>query len=78
MATLRRNRLPSETLFLMGVLSERRCARAADAGRRVEKRYARLRGRRWKNLRRAMDDLARAHASGTERTPARAGDRSGA
>jgi len=61
-ATLRRNRLPSETLFLMGVLSERRCAKAADAGRRVKKRYAKLRGRRWKELRRAMDDLAHAHA----------------
>ena len=74
LATLRRNRLPSETLFLMGVLSERRRARAAESERRVRKRYAKLRGRRWKDLCRAMDDLSRAQgdeASRTRSAPAR-------
>ena len=77
-ATLRRNRLPSETLFLMGVLSERRCAKGAETGRRVKKRYAKLRGRRWKDLRRAMDKLAHVHSAGATWMPAPAGNPSGA
>jgi CHAD domain-containing protein len=76
MAALRRNSMPPATLFLMGVLSERRCAIAKDAGRRVTGRYAKLRGRRWKKLRRAMDELAASHSAGVNQASAPAGTQS--
>ncbi len=53
----------SETSFWMGVLAERHRGIADDARRRVRKRYAKLHGRRWKALRRAMDELSAAHAA---------------
>jgi triphosphatase len=81
MAGSRGRRLPTGTAFWMGVLAERQTSVAADAGRRVQKRYAKLHGRRWKALRRAMDELETAYAASADRTrslaPVRRPERSG-
>ena len=68
----RARRLPPETSFWMGVLTERNSGAAADARRLVRKRYARLHGRRWKALRRAMNELSaeQVAAGGRARTTA--------
>lgn len=58
-------RLPPETLFLMGVFAERQRMAAGDARRRFPKGYGRVRGRRWRALRRAMGELAAAHGAGS-------------
>jgi CHAD domain-containing protein len=57
-------RLPPETLFLMGVFAERQRIAAGDARRRFPKGYGRVRRRRWRALRRAMDELRAAQAVG--------------
>jgi len=67
MARSRARRLPPETSFWMGVFVERHTSVAADARRRVRKRYARLHGRRWKALRRTMGELAAAQAAPPDR-----------
>jgi CHAD domain-containing protein len=67
MAGSRGSRLPTGTAFWMGVLAERQTSVGADAGRRVQKRYAKLHGRRWKVLRRAMDELETAYAASADR-----------
>jgi len=59
----RAKRLPPQTSFWIGVFVERNAGVAADARRRVRKRYAKLHGRRWKALRHAMDKLATAHGA---------------
>ena len=63
MARSRARRLPPEASFWMGVFVERNTSVAADARRGVRKRYEKLHGRRWKALRRAMKELAPAHAA---------------
>ncbi len=65
----RARRLPPETSFWMGVLAERHRGIADDARRRVRKRYAKLHGRRWKALLRAMNELSAANAANPD--PAR-------
>ncbi len=62
-------RLPPETLFLMGVFAERQRVSAGEARRRFPKGYGRVHGRRWKALRRAMRELAAAHADGSHEPP---------
>jgi triphosphatase len=64
MVDSRSHKLPSATVFWMGVLSERHRTIAADVGPRLERRYAKLRGRRWKSLRRTMAELANTQATG--------------
>jgi CHAD domain-containing protein len=56
-------RLPAETLFLMGVFAERKRMTAGKARKRLPKGYGRVRGRRWKALRREMRELAAQQAS---------------
>jgi CHAD domain-containing protein len=68
MARSRARRLPPETSFWMGVFVERQTSIAADARQRVQERYAKLHGRRWKALRRAMKKLATAHAAPSDRS----------
>ena len=63
MVSSRGRRLPPETSFWIGVLAERHRSAAADARRGVRKRYAKLRGRRWKALQHAMNELSVAHAA---------------
>ena len=70
MVDSRSHKLPSATVFWMGVLSERHRTIAAEVGQRLERRYAKLRGRRWKSLRRAMTELANTQATGPESPPA--------
>jgi triphosphatase len=50
----RRRKLSAETAFLMGVFTERQRMTAAEMRQRFPKAYRRVRGRRWKALRRAM------------------------
>lgn len=45
------------TLFLMGRLAELHAARAASTGRKVEKPWRRVRGRRWKALRSRSQEM---------------------
>lgn len=52
----------SQTIFLMGRLTERHSASATRARKRLRKALARLRGRRWKPLRVRMSELSAAHA----------------
>jgi CHAD domain-containing protein len=54
-------RLPAETLFLMGVFAERKRMSAGKARKRLPKGYGRVRGRRWKALRREMRELSARH-----------------
>ena len=63
MVSSRGRRLPPETSFWIGVLAERHRSAAADARRGVRKRYAKLRGRRWKALQHAMNELSVAHTT---------------
>ncbi len=63
MVAARSCRLPPETVFLMGVFAERQRMSAGEARRRLPKGYGRVRGRRWKALRRTMSELATAHAA---------------
>jgi CHAD domain-containing protein len=55
-------RLPAETLYLMGVFSERQRLTAGKARKRFPKRYRKVRGRGWKALRQAMRELSAQHA----------------
>ena len=64
-------KMPGETVFLMGVFTERQRLTADDMRPRFTRSYRRVRGRRWKALRRSMTELATAHGGGTvEPTPA--------
>ena len=64
-------KMPGETVFLMGVFTERQRLTADDMRPRFTKSYRRVRGQRWKTLRRSMTDLATAHGGGSvELTPA--------
>jgi hypothetical protein len=45
------------TLFLMGRMAERHAGQAARMGRKVEKPWRKVRGRRWKALRSRMREL---------------------
>jgi CHAD domain-containing protein len=58
-------KMPGETVFLMGVFTERQRLTAGDMRQRFTKSYRRVRGRRWKVFRRAMTELATAHGGGT-------------
>lgn len=49
-------RLPPASVFLMGRMAERQHTRALAARTQFAKAYRRVRGRRWKELRRAMRD----------------------
>lgn len=55
-------RLPPATVFLMGRLAERQHGRALQARTQFAKAYRRIEGRRWKELRRAMQDAQTAAA----------------
>jgi CHAD domain-containing protein len=50
--------LPSNAAFVLGGISERSARRARKLRRRFPDVFARTRGRRWKDLRRAMAELA--------------------
>jgi CHAD domain-containing protein len=52
-------RLPAGTLLLMGRFAERQAAVAAAARRRIEKAARKIRGRRWRALRRRLDEVKR-------------------
>ena len=54
-------KMPGETVFLMGVFTERQRLTAGDMRGRFTKSYRRVRGRRWKAVRRAMTELAAPH-----------------
>jgi CHAD domain-containing protein len=69
MAGSRGSRLPAETLFLMGVFAERKRTIAGKASKRFPKGYGRVRGRRWKALRREMRDLSAQYASDLHEPP---------
>lgn len=69
MAGTRACKMPAETVFLMGVFTERQRLSAGDMRQRFTKSYRRVRGRRWKALRRAMAELAAAHGGATETAP---------
>jgi CHAD domain-containing protein len=52
------------TLFIMGRMAERHAREAARLGRKIEKPWRKVRGRRWKALRSLMQELrGRAHAN---------------
>lgn len=51
---VRTPRMPPATVFLMGRLAERQHARALGARTRFGKAYGKVKGRRWKELRRTM------------------------
>jgi CHAD domain-containing protein len=53
----RRLRLPPEAMFAMGRLAERYAVRAAELQQAYPAAYERLRGKRWRRLRRVMDAL---------------------
>jgi CHAD domain-containing protein len=61
MAGTRAWKMPADTVFLMGVFAERQRLSAGAMRRRFDKSYRRVRGRRWKALRRAMTQLSAAH-----------------
>jgi len=64
-------KMPGETVFLMGVFTERQRLTASDTRRRFTKSYRRVRGRRWKAFQRAMVELEATHGGGTvEAVPA--------
>jgi triphosphatase len=65
LAQLRTGRLPHSTAFLMGRMAERHDATALKARKRFAKAYRPVRGRRWKQMRRAMKQQAQAHAGGS-------------
>jgi CHAD domain-containing protein len=50
--------LPSNAAFVLGAISERSARRARKLRRRYPDAFARTRGRRWKDLKRVMADLA--------------------
>jgi CHAD domain-containing protein len=58
-------KMPGETVFLMGVFTERQRLTASDMRQRFTKSYRRVRGRRWKAFRRAMAELESTHGGGT-------------
>jgi CHAD domain-containing protein len=58
-------KMPGETVFLMGVFTERQRLTAGDMRQRFTKSYRRVCGRRWKALRRAMTELAMTHGGGS-------------
>lgn len=58
MASMHSAKFPAETLFVMGRLVERDALTARDSRAGFPKAYRRVRGKRWKTLRRAMDSVA--------------------
>ncbi len=69
MAGTRTYKMPGETVFLMGVFTERQRLTAGDMRRRFSKSYRRVEGRRWKALRRAMAELATTHSGAAVEKP---------
>jgi CHAD domain-containing protein len=69
MASVHSARFPAETLFVMGRLVERDALTAHDSRAGFPKAYKRVRGRRWKALRRTMRSMA-ARSVGQARSPA--------
>lgn len=67
--------IPAETVFLMGRLAERHSLEAARMGRRVEKSWRKLQGRRWKALLSRLEAL-QANAVPSGKRAARAPERS--
>jgi triphosphatase len=59
-------RIPPATVFLMGQLAERQHTRALEARKRFPKAYRKVRGRRWKELRRAMRDVEKSTTTPSE------------
>jgi CHAD domain-containing protein len=59
-------KMPAETIFLMGVFTERQRLGTGAMRRRFTKSYRRVRGRRWRALRLAMQRLAAANGGETE------------
>ncbi|HEV7716953.1 MAG TPA: hypothetical protein VGO53_15245, partial [Steroidobacteraceae bacterium] len=57
-ASVHSAKFPAETLFVMGRLVERDALTASDSRAGFPKAYRRVRGRRWKALRRAMRSMA--------------------
>ncbi len=62
-------KMPGETVFLMGIFTERQRLSAGDMRRRFTKTFRRVRGRRWKALRRAMSELAGVHGGAAVEAP---------
>ena len=71
MAGTRTYKMPGETVFLMGVFTERQRLTAGDMRQRFSKSYRRVQGRRWKALRRAMAELATTHSGAAVEKPPR-------
>jgi CHAD domain-containing protein len=62
-------KMPAETIFLMGVFTERQRLSTGTMRRRFTKSYRRVHGRRWKALRFAMEQLAAAHGGEATEVP---------
>jgi CHAD domain-containing protein len=57
-AAVRRGSLPSHALFVMGAVAERYAHRAETLRRSFPAAFRRIRGRRWKRMRAALEAAA--------------------